>query len=116
MKYKVIKTDNAPNPIGPYSQAREFGGLVFISGQIAIDPQTGEMANGNIVIETVQVMKNLNSRTPLVQFWLLVILIAIIMMTWLWDCLLKLLGRSHLQVQCRFSMVTTQALITTVTN
>lgn len=61
MKYKVIKTDNAPSPIGPYSQAREFGGLVFISGQIAIDPQTGEMANGNIVIETVQVMKNLKA-------------------------------------------------------
>ena len=61
MKYKVIKTDNAPSPIGPYSQAREFNGLVFISGQIAIDPQTGTMKSEDVIVETVQVMKNLRA-------------------------------------------------------
>lgn len=61
MKYKVIKTEKAPAPIGPYSQAREHNGLVFVSGQIALEPKTGEMIQESIETETVQVLANLKA-------------------------------------------------------
>ncbi len=57
---KVIQTNGAPQAIGPYSQAIEAGGFVFVSGQIPIDPGTGEVKEG-IENQTHQVMKNLNS-------------------------------------------------------
>ena len=57
----VINTDNAPAPIGPYSQAVAAGELVFVSGQIALNPQSGELIMGNIEDETVQVMQNIGS-------------------------------------------------------
>lgn len=58
----VIYTPNAPAPIGPYSQATEAGGFVFISGQIAINPAIGEMyTGGDIATETRQVMENLKA-------------------------------------------------------
>ena len=58
----VIYTPNAPAPIGPYSQATEAGGFVFISGQIAINPANGEMyTGGDIAVETRQVMENLKA-------------------------------------------------------
>ena len=56
---KVIKTEKAPAAIGPYSQAVESNGILFISGQIPIDPSTGEIINGDIKIQTDQVMKNI---------------------------------------------------------
>jgi len=56
---KAILTDNAPKPIGPYSQAVRYGNLVFTSGQIPIDPVTGELVTGDIVRETEQVFANL---------------------------------------------------------
>jgi 2-iminobutanoate/2-iminopropanoate deaminase len=56
-----IYTDNAPKPIGPYSQAVEANGFVFISGQIAIDPATNNMLNSNVKAEAEQVMKNLQA-------------------------------------------------------
>ena len=59
MEKKIIRTDNAPAPIGPYNQAVQFGDLLFISGQIALDPKTGNLVQGDIKTETAQVMKNL---------------------------------------------------------
>jgi 2-iminobutanoate/2-iminopropanoate deaminase len=59
---KVILTPNAPEPIGPYSQAIEYGGLLFCSGQIALDPKTGTVvAEGDVEGQTEQVMKNISA-------------------------------------------------------
>lgn len=58
---KIINTPNAPAPIGPYSQAVMTGDLLFISGQVALIPGTGELANADIAEETTQVMKNLQA-------------------------------------------------------
>jgi 2-iminobutanoate/2-iminopropanoate deaminase len=54
-----IYTSNAPEPIGPYSQAAMVNGFLFVSGQIPIDPQTGELIIGTIESETKQVFSNL---------------------------------------------------------
>lgn len=56
---KPIKSENAPAPIGPYSQAIQAGNLLFISGQIAIDPITEQLITSDIEAETHQVMKNI---------------------------------------------------------
>ena len=56
---KVIATKNAPGAIGPYSQAIEVNGMLFISGQIPINPETGNIVEGGIYEQTEQVMKNL---------------------------------------------------------
>ena len=57
---KVIKTSNAPDPVGPYNQAIKAGGFIYCSGQIAIDPVSNEITClGNIEKETTQVLKNL---------------------------------------------------------
>ncbi len=56
---KVINTPKAPAAIGPYSQAVEAGGLIFISGQLPIDPATGIMAPAEIKVQTEAVIKNL---------------------------------------------------------
>ncbi len=54
-----VSTKGAPAAIGPYSQAVTAGGLVFLSGQIALDPATGQMVEGDVVAQTERVMKNL---------------------------------------------------------
>lgn len=59
MNRQVIETDGAPAAIGPYSQAVVCGELVFCSGQIALDPGTGELVAADIASETRQVMNNL---------------------------------------------------------
>jgi 2-iminobutanoate/2-iminopropanoate deaminase len=56
---KHVATPQAPRPIGPYSQAVISGGLLFCSGQIGLDPQTGELVAGGIEVQTEQVLKNL---------------------------------------------------------
>jgi 2-iminobutanoate/2-iminopropanoate deaminase len=56
---QVITTEHAPRAIGPYSQAVRAGDLVFASGQIPLDPSTGELVQGDIEAQTRQVMKNL---------------------------------------------------------
>ena len=61
MNKEIINTNNAPDPIGPYNQAVRVGNLLFISGQIAIDPATNELISGSIEEETHRVMKNLNA-------------------------------------------------------
>ena len=58
---EIIATDRAPAAIGPYSQAVKTGGLLFCSGQIPLDPASGEIVTGGIRQETEQVMKNLGS-------------------------------------------------------
>ena len=58
---KIIRTDNAPAPIGPYNQAVQFGNMLFVSGQIALDAQTGELVQGDIQAETRKVMENLEA-------------------------------------------------------
>jgi len=59
MKKKVILTDKAPKAIGPYSQAIQAGGFLFLSGQIPIDPKTGELIKGDIRQQTRQVLENM---------------------------------------------------------
>lgn len=59
MRKKIIKTGKAPQAIGPYSQAVEAGGALFISGQIALDPATGKVVEGGIREQTEQVLKNI---------------------------------------------------------
>ena len=58
---KIIYTPKAPAAIGPYSQAVEAGGMLFISGQVPIDPETGKVVEGGITEQTEQVMKNIGS-------------------------------------------------------
>jgi 2-iminobutanoate/2-iminopropanoate deaminase len=61
MEKQIINTANAPSPIGPYSQAILAGDTLYISGQICIDPSTGNLKNKDIQEETHQVMQNLKS-------------------------------------------------------
>jgi 2-iminobutanoate/2-iminopropanoate deaminase len=57
----AIKSSNAPNPVGPYSQAIKVNGMVFASGCIGLDPQTGKLVEGGIETETIQSLKNLQA-------------------------------------------------------
>lgn len=61
MEKKIIRTENAPAPIGPYNQAVQFGNLLFVSGQIALDPKDGSLFVGDIATETQKVMDNLKA-------------------------------------------------------
>ncbi|NTE03619.1 RidA family protein [Agrobacterium tumefaciens] len=58
---QIITTTNAPAPIGPYSQAVKAGNFLFVSGQVAINPENGELNIGKIEDETHQVMRNLKA-------------------------------------------------------
>ncbi len=58
---KIFSTPDAPKAIGPYSQAVDANGFLFISGQIPIDPATGKIAEGGIAEQTEQVMKNIRA-------------------------------------------------------
>lgn len=58
---KIIKTDKAPAAIGPYSQAVEAGGTLYISGQIPLDPKTGKLVEGGIKEQTQQVLANVGA-------------------------------------------------------
>jgi 2-iminobutanoate/2-iminopropanoate deaminase len=58
---KIIHTSLAPKAVGPYSQAIEANGMLFISGQIPIDPATGKIVEGGIKEQTLQVMKNIEA-------------------------------------------------------
>lgn len=62
MEKKIIRTQHAPAPIGPYNQAVQFGNMLFISGQIALDPADGTLyQGGDIKVETEKVMENLKA-------------------------------------------------------
>lgn len=58
---KIINTPNAPAPVGPYNQSVAYNGMLFISGQIALDPPTGNLITSSIEEETHQVMKNIKA-------------------------------------------------------
>ena len=59
MKKKVIQTERAPKAIGPYSQAIQAGNFLFLSGQIPLDPKTGELVKGDIGQQVKQVLENI---------------------------------------------------------
>lgn len=61
MERKSIATDGAPKAIGPYSQAIRAGDLVFLSGQIPLDPATGELVRGTIEAEVTRVLENIRA-------------------------------------------------------
>ncbi len=61
MEKQVVNTDQAPAAIGPYSQAVKVGEMVFVSGQIPIDPATGDIVQGDIKAQTRQVLTNLKA-------------------------------------------------------
>lgn len=61
MSKQIISTPNAPAAIGPYSQAVRSGNLVFVSGQIPLDPKTGSLVEGDIAAQTVRVLENLSA-------------------------------------------------------
>ena len=58
---EIIFTEKAPKPIGPYSQAIKIGNSLFISGQIPVDPKSGELVEGDIRAQTHQVLKNIKA-------------------------------------------------------
>ncbi|MFN4305604.1 RidA family protein [Sulfurihydrogenibium azorense] len=58
---QVIYTEKAPKPIGPYSQAIKYENLIFISGQIAIDPSTNEFVNSDVATQTKIIMENIKA-------------------------------------------------------
>ncbi|AJC73982.1 dfrA [Pseudothermotoga hypogea DSM 11164 = NBRC 106472] len=58
---KIVQTDGAPKAIGPYSQAVEANGFVFVSGQIPLDPQTGQLVDGDIKKQTKRVFENIKA-------------------------------------------------------
>ena len=58
---KIVNTTKAPQAIGPYSQAVEMNGMLFISGQVPIDPANGKVVDGGITEQTEQVMKNISA-------------------------------------------------------
>lgn len=59
MHKKIVTTGAAPAPIGPYSQGVIAGGLLFVSGQTPLDPQSGELVQGSIEVQTERVLENL---------------------------------------------------------
>ncbi|MDD2549891.1 MAG: RidA family protein [Bacteroidales bacterium] len=58
---KIINTNKAPKAVGPYSQAVEANGMIFISGQIPVDPATGKIVEGGVAEQTEQVLKNMGA-------------------------------------------------------
>ncbi len=61
MQKNIISTDKAPQAIGPYSQAVQFNNLLFVSGQIPLEPKSGEILKGDIKEQTKQILDNLNA-------------------------------------------------------
>ncbi len=61
MSRQAISTPSAPAAIGPYSQAIRCGNLVFVSGQIPLDPQTGSLVEGDAAVQTARVLQNLSA-------------------------------------------------------
>ena len=61
MNTTIINTPDAPQPLGPYSQAIAVNGFVFLSGQIALDAQTNQMVGATVAEQTLQIMKNISA-------------------------------------------------------
>ncbi len=58
---EIVSTENAPKPVGPYSQAVKAGNFLFISGQLAIDPQQNKLVKGDIKAQTARVLENIKA-------------------------------------------------------
>jgi 2-iminobutanoate/2-iminopropanoate deaminase len=58
---QIVATEGAPKAIGPYSQAAVYGGLVYLSGQIPLDPATGQIVDGDVAAQTTRVLENLKA-------------------------------------------------------
>ncbi len=58
---EIIKTDRAAQPVGPYNQAIKANGILYVSGQIPLDPETGELVKGDVQEQTRMVMKNMGA-------------------------------------------------------
>jgi 2-iminobutanoate/2-iminopropanoate deaminase len=61
MSKRIIRTEEAPQAIGPYSQAVVAGGFVYVAGQLALDPRTGQLVPGDVRIQTKRVMENIKA-------------------------------------------------------
>jgi 2-iminobutanoate/2-iminopropanoate deaminase len=61
MEKKIIYSENAPRPLGPYSQAVACGGFLFTAGQVGIDPRTGNLVDGGVKAQALQIMSNLSA-------------------------------------------------------
>lgn len=61
MSKRIVRTENAPDAIGPYSQAVVAGGFVYTAGQLALDPRTGQLVPGDVRIQTKRVMENIKA-------------------------------------------------------
>jgi 2-iminobutanoate/2-iminopropanoate deaminase len=61
MDRNIVSTDLAPKAIGPYSQAVVYGGIAYLSGQIPLDPATGQIVEGDIALQTLRVLENLKA-------------------------------------------------------
>ena len=61
MSKRIVRTEQAPQAIGPYSQGVVGGGLVFVAGQLALDPHTGQLVPGDVRIQTKRVMENIKA-------------------------------------------------------
>ena len=61
MNKTIITTENAPKAIGPYSQAVSYNGVVYCSGQIPLDPETGQIVEGDVSVQTERVLENLKA-------------------------------------------------------
>lgn len=61
MSRRIVETEQAPRPVGPYSQAVSSGGFVFVSGQAALDPATGELIGGDVRAQTERVLENISA-------------------------------------------------------
>lgn len=64
---KIVLTENAPHPVGPYSQAVVSDNFVFVSGQIPLDPKSTQLVKGGIELQTIQVLENIKSILKSVQ-------------------------------------------------
>jgi 2-iminobutanoate/2-iminopropanoate deaminase len=61
MSKRIVRTEQAPQAIGPYSQAVVGGGLVYVAGQLALDPRTGQLVPGDVRIQTKRIMENIKA-------------------------------------------------------
>ena len=61
MSKRIVRTEQAPQAIGPYSQAVVAGGFVYVAGQLALDPNTGQLVPGDVRIQTKRVMENIKA-------------------------------------------------------
>jgi 2-iminobutanoate/2-iminopropanoate deaminase len=61
MSKQIVRTEQAPQAIGPYSQAVVGGGFVYVAGQLALDPRTGQLVPGDVRIQTKRVMENIKA-------------------------------------------------------